>query len=183
MLRLYTYCMEEENHAAAMMSSLGRKGQILAAGSAAYREYVTAEILSGHATAEAIGLSATDFYTLNVLALSGPLTAGRLAQRTGLTTGATTRMIDRLESEGFVRRLPDRTDRRRVIVETLPDRDADIDAALQPVRLAMFEVFKQFDADQLQVIFDYFAAATPALVAAIEKLRRKGTDGGGGSPQ
>ncbi|MGA2266040.1 MAG: hypothetical protein ABSH10_06365, partial [Phycisphaerae bacterium] len=73
--------MEEENHAAAMMSSLGRKGQILAAGSAAYREYVTAEILSGHATAEAIGLSATDFYTLNVLALSGPLTAGRLAQR------------------------------------------------------------------------------------------------------
>ena len=157
-----------------MMSDLGKKGQILAAGSAAYREYVTAEILTGHATAEAIGLNATDFYTLNVLALSGPLTAGELAQRAGLTTGATTRMIDRLESEGFVRRVPDQADRRRVIVETLPDRDSDINAALEPARLAMFDVFKKFNAGQLRVIFDYFAAATPALIAAIEELRRKG---------
>jgi DNA-binding MarR family transcriptional regulator len=110
----------------------------------------------------------------HVLALAGPLTAGELAQRTGLTTGATTRMIDRLESEGFVRRVPDQADRRRVIVETLPDRDSDINAALEPARLAMFEVFKKFDAGQLRVIFDYFAAATPALIAAIEELRRKG---------
>jgi DNA-binding MarR family transcriptional regulator len=79
----------------------------------------------------------------HVLALAGPLTAGELAQRTGLTTGATTRMIDRLESEGFVRRVPDQADRRRVIVETLPDRDSDINAALEPARLAMFEVFKK----------------------------------------
>ncbi len=164
------------------MKSRREEDKLLVAGTAAYREYVTAQVLNGHASAEAIGLNATDFYTLNVLALSGALTAGQLAKRTGLTPGATTRMIDRLEAAGFVRRVRDCADRRRVIVEAISDRDGDIDAALGPVRLAMFEVFKRFDADQLRVLFDYFAAATPALVAATEELRQRGNPGRGERP-
>ena len=55
---------------------------------------------------------------------SGAATAGKLSDLMGLTTGAVTRVIDRLEQAGYVRRVPDPTDRRRVIVELVPDRIA-----------------------------------------------------------
>ena len=53
---------------------------------------------------------------------TGPITAGELAERTGLTTGAITGVIDRLEKAGFVRRVKDPDDRRRVIIEPLAER-------------------------------------------------------------
>ncbi len=54
---------------------------------AVYRRYLSAVVLHGQAAAEAVGLNPTDLYALNLLALSGPLTSGELAERTGLTTG------------------------------------------------------------------------------------------------
>jgi DNA-binding MarR family transcriptional regulator len=147
------------------------RDRLLAKGSVVYREYVSAEILNGLATAEAVGLNATDFHSLNIVALAGPLTAGQLARRIGLTTSATTRMIDRLEQARFVRRVRNPADRRQVIVELRPDRQAEIDAALGPVRSRLFEVFQRFDAEQVRVLLAYFEQAAPALVAAAEELR------------
>jgi DNA-binding MarR family transcriptional regulator len=145
-------------------------------GSAAYRRYITAEVLHGHATAEAAGLNATDFFCLNLLSLSGPLTAGQLAQQTGLTTGATTRMIDRLERGGFVRRGRDAADRRQVIVEACDyDRRDDIDAVLEPARRRMQAVFQRYTAQEVRVLVDYFTHAAPALLAAVEDLRDRVT--------
>src|SRR5690606_6880522 len=71
------------------------------------------------AVAESVGLSLTDLRYLH-LVTEGPVTAGDLARRTGLTTGAVTRVIDRLQRAGFVRRAADPSDRRRVIVEPVP---------------------------------------------------------------
>jgi len=141
-------------------------------GSAAYRRYVSAEVLHGHATAEAAGLNATDFFCLNLLSLSGPLTAGQLAQQTGLTTGATTRMIDRMERGGFVRRGRDAADRRQVIVDVSPAAErGEIDAALEPARRRMRAVFQRYTAQEVRVLVDYFTHAAPALLAAVEDLR------------
>jgi DNA-binding MarR family transcriptional regulator len=142
-------------------------------GSVAYRQYVSAEALSGHATAAAIGLNATDFFCLNLLSLAGALTAGQLAQRTGLTTGAATRMIDRLESAGFVRRDRDPTDRRQVVVQVTGGREKELDAVLEPVRRRMYAVFRRYDSEQVGVLFDYFTHAAPALLAAVEELRHR----------
>lgn len=128
-------------------------------------------MLSGHATAEAVGLNATDFFCLNLLALGGPFTAGQLAQRTALTTGATTRMLDRLEERGFVRRDRSLRDRRQVRVEASGERQDDIDAALAAVRRHMYAVFQHYDADEVRVLMDYFARAAPALLAAVEELQ------------
>ena len=61
---------------------------------------------------------------------------GRVGELTALTTGATTRLIDRLEQAGFVRRVPDPADRRRVIVEAAADRATAVQQAFDPVDAA-----------------------------------------------
>src|SRR3954469_22481009 len=73
------------------------------------------------AVADALGLNRTDMRCADVLDREGPVTAGRLAEATGLTSGAITTAIDRLERAGIARRRPDPGDRRRVLVEIEPD--------------------------------------------------------------
>jgi DNA-binding MarR family transcriptional regulator len=103
------------------------------------------------------------------------MSAGELARRTGLTTGATTRLIDRLENAGLVRRVR-ATDRRQVIVELSGERLPEIDHAIEPAQRRLLEVFQGFDANEIQTIFTYFAKATTALVAAVEELSARPGD-------
>ena len=72
--------------------------------------------LLGQMSAERIGINVTDLNCLNIVALTGSMTAGDLARATGLTTASITGVLDRLEEGGFVRRERDPHDRRRVIV-------------------------------------------------------------------
>jgi DNA-binding MarR family transcriptional regulator len=72
--------------------------------------------LLGQVSAERIGINVTDLNCLNIVALTGPMTAGDLAKQTGLTTASITGVLDRLEEGGFIRRERDPKDRRRVIV-------------------------------------------------------------------
>jgi DNA-binding MarR family transcriptional regulator len=71
--------------------------------------------------AERLGVNRTDLHCLNIIENSGGLTAGELSADAGLTTGAVTGVIDRLERAGYARRLPDPADRRRVKVEVTPE--------------------------------------------------------------
>jgi DNA-binding MarR family transcriptional regulator len=73
------------------------------------------------AVADAIGINRTDMRCLDVIQREGPVPAGRLADETGLTTGAITTVLDRLERAGYARRVRDPDDRRRVLVEVTPD--------------------------------------------------------------
>jgi DNA-binding MarR family transcriptional regulator len=152
----------------------GPRRDLLGRGHVAFRRYLTAEIIMAHVTSQALGLAAADFFGLNIVSLRGPVTAGDLAQATGLTSGATTRMIDRLEAAGFVRRVHDTSDRRRVLVEVATDRLAEIDAVLEPNRRRMAEVFLRYTDHELNVLFDYFERATPALIAAASELQARG---------
>src|SRR5436190_18502319 len=68
------------------------------------------------AAARALGINRTDGRCLDIIDREGPVTAGRLAQASGLTTAAVTAVIDRLEKAGYARRLSDPADRRRVLV-------------------------------------------------------------------
>lgn len=70
--------------------------------------------------AERLGVSRTDLHCLNAIENSGGLTAGQLAAEAGLTSGAVTGVVDRLERAGFARRVPDPEDRRRVKLEVTP---------------------------------------------------------------
>ena len=74
----------------------------------------------GQTVAIRFGLSESDIQTIEALVEMGASTAGRLSELTGLTSGAVTRVVDRLERAGYVRRVPDPADRRRVFVEVVP---------------------------------------------------------------
>ncbi len=67
--------------------------------------------------ADRLGVNRTDLHCLNAIENAGGLTAGELAAEVGLTSGAVTGVVDRLERAGFARRVPDPADRRRVKVE------------------------------------------------------------------
>nr|WP_236715062.1 MarR family transcriptional regulator [Nonomuraea pusilla] len=135
-----------------------------------YRRYLSAVMLHGHASAKACDLGATDLYALNVLELSGPMTPGELGARTGLTTGPTTRLIDRLEQAGYVRRVPASDDRRKVIVEPV-GKPAGLDQVMAPARQKVGEILAGYSPEQLDVLFDYFDRAARAYEEAADVLR------------
>lgn len=118
-----------------------------------------AKLASNFAAAESVGLNSTDLGSLCLLLLHGPTPAGRLAQLTGLTSGAVTGVIDRLETSGYVRREPDPGDRRRVIV--VPDASR-VERVLFPhfssIRpAATTEFFDRYTAVELAAIADFLA--------------------------
>jgi DNA-binding MarR family transcriptional regulator len=78
--------------------------------------FIASVVLNNHAMAQRIGLGPTDSQFMTLLGMHGPLTPGRLAELTGLTSGTVTGVVDRLEKAGFVRRDRDAGDRRKVIV-------------------------------------------------------------------
>ena len=92
----------------------------------------TATVMFHQAIADRLGLNVTDHKCMDLLLINGPLSAGQLAEMTGLTTGAITAVIDRLEQAGFARREHDFRDRRRVTVQVIPKRCRDIERLFEP---------------------------------------------------
>ena len=109
----------------------------------------------GQTVAIRFGLSESDIETLEALIDMGASTAGRLSELTGLTSGAVTRVIDRLEQAGFVRRVADPADRRRVIVEAIPEKVAAVQATLNRVGSASADEIGRYTDAQLSLITDF----------------------------
>jgi DNA-binding MarR family transcriptional regulator len=86
----------------------------------AVRAYQTAVDNFDQAMADHIGLNRTDARCADLIDQAGGMTAGELAKAAGLTTGAVTAVIDRLEKAGIAQRIADPTDRRRVRIEATP---------------------------------------------------------------
>ena len=109
----------------------------------------------GQTVAIRFGLSESDVEALELLVDTGAATAGRLAELMGLTTGAITRVVDRLEQAGYVRRVPDPTDRRRVIVELVPEKMAGIQAAMAGYGEKSASELGRYSDAELAVINDF----------------------------
>jgi len=109
----------------------------------------------GQTVAIRFGLSESDIETLETLIDVGASTAGRLSELTGLTSGAVTRVIDRLEQAGYVRRVPDPADRRRVIVEVVPEKVAAVESTLGRIGQASAEEIGRYTDAQLALINDF----------------------------
>ena len=102
--------------------------------------------------ADKSGLSPTDLETLGFLEQEGPVTAGRLAQLSGLTTGAVTRLIDRLEAAKYVRRRDDPGDRRRVVVELNRARLKEFAPFYDPMREDSVRILERYSEKELELI-------------------------------
>src|SRR5712692_1923719 len=92
------------------------------------RRHSTAVVLFHHAVAERLGIGPTDHKCLDLLRERGPMTGSELAALTGLTTGAITGVVARLERVGYLRREPDPHDRRQQILNPARERVRDIHA-------------------------------------------------------
>lgn len=125
------------------------------------------------AIADEVGLGATDQKTLFLLRGLGPLTAGEIAQHTGLTTASVTNLIDRLEHKGFVRRVRDTADRRRVIVEPVAARLAELDRTFGQIQTSFDSLLDTFSDEQLATIVDFLHRANAYSRAMLDGLAKR----------
>ncbi|HVX20162.1 MAG TPA: MarR family transcriptional regulator [Acidimicrobiales bacterium] len=137
----------------------------------ALREYLGAADQYEEAVADRMGLSRTDLRCVDLLHRRGTMTAGALAVASGLTTGAVTFLIDRLEARGMVRRRRDPTDRRRVLVEMVDAAAQQGFALHQPMIADMRALVQRYKLDELAVIRDFLTQARQVYEAHAPLLR------------
>src|SRR5258707_2287093 len=125
-----------------MSSFPGERTEIIEALSLSVRKVIVETVLLFDTLASQIGVNATDMQCLNILDYEGPVPAGRLAELTGLTTGAITVAIDRLEKAGYVQRVRDPHDRRRLVIQQIPHDGLDVFGAIDQ---AWQEVWSQYN--------------------------------------
>jgi DNA-binding MarR family transcriptional regulator len=107
------------------------------------------------AVAQMLGVNRTDLRVMDILERVGPVTAGRLAELSSLSTGAVTALIDRLEGAGYVRRDRDPADRRRVIVDVDRERMRDCGWVYEWVVDESVRRMAGMSDDQLRVVLDF----------------------------
>jgi DNA-binding MarR family transcriptional regulator len=132
------------------------------------------------ALADRLGLNATDLRCLELVMLEPDVTPGRLAEATGLTSGAVTGVLDRLEKAGYVRREADPGDRRRIVVRLLAGRGRDVAAQLEPLDRQTDELLARYEPRQRVAIEAFVADSAELLARETARLRvasRGGFDG------
>jgi DNA-binding MarR family transcriptional regulator len=133
------------------------------------------------AAAAYFGVNRTAMRCMEVLDRVGQLTAGEVAAQTGLTSGAVTAMLDRLELADLVQRLPDASDRRRVLVQ-LTSKARQIAVEIYGPLSEVMTEFERFSDDELGLIADFLRLATRTLerhANRVEQLRLERAEGGG----
>ena len=125
--------------------------------------------------AERLGVNRTDLHCLNIIENSGGLTAGELADEAGLTTGAVTGVIDRLERAGYARRVSDPADRRRVKLEVTPKFYSRANKIWGPMA-ADWEsrLSRRFTAEELELVTEFVRATNQLSRRHLERLRKMG---------
>ena len=124
------------------------------------------------AVADYAGISSSDLECLDFLNLEGRATAGRLAEVTGLTTGAITGVIDRLEKAGFVKRERDEQDRRKVFIVLIPQNIARIGALYMHMQQAMLKNWESYSDDELRLLLRFATQGYETMLAAAEELKK-----------
>lgn len=160
-----------------MTLSSGRTRQeLFAALSEAMRRASAQGVLFGQAVAERLGLSQTDLESLDLVHLGGRVTAGELARATGLTTGAVTGVVDRLEKAGYVVRERDPADRRKVYVRAVPERIGEIQALYEPMERAWMGELETYTEDELKLLVDFARRSHRVMVEQTARLRAGAAD-------
>lgn len=128
-------------------------------------------VLFHHALAERLGLGPTDLKCYDLLREQGAMTGSNLAALTGLTTGAITGVVARLEGAGFVRRAADPRDGRKQILSPVTTRAHDIHAGFQRLHEELAAVLDQYDVRGLAIVADFLSRTTALLHREIAQLR------------
>lgn len=133
-----------------------------------------ATILMHEAIARSAGLAGVDHKYLGLILRQGPLTAGELASLTGLTTGAVTAMIDRLEEQKLVSRQLDETDRRKVwIVANKAKAKKLFEPSHTRLKAEVEKLVSTYSKKEVQLIAGYLRASIDIMQAFTDELNKK----------
>jgi DNA-binding MarR family transcriptional regulator len=138
-----------------------------------HRDMSTETIMFHQNVADALGLHITDHKCLDLIRQYGAMPAGRLAELTGLTTGAITGIIDRLEKAGYVRRANDPKDRRRTIVEPTQNKkwERKIESIFIPFHERMHKLLSSYSESELDFLLDVSTKTVELTHEESKKLR------------
>jgi DNA-binding MarR family transcriptional regulator len=136
-----------------------------------FREMSIEAVMFHQALADELGLYITDHKCMDIIHRFGAMPAGRLGEMTGLTTGAITGMIDRLEKAGYVRRTNDPKDRRKTIVESIRNKKLErkIEMTFTPLHERMHKVLSSYSDNELTLLLD---AMTELIKQTSEESKR-----------
>ncbi|ANP56093.1 DNA-binding MarR family transcriptional regulator [Streptomyces griseochromogenes] len=135
---------------------------------------IAAHVIGQQELARRLGVNVTDLTCFAFVLEAGEnlLTAGDLAARAHVTTGAVTGILNRLERAGYVIRRPDPSDRRRVRVAAVPAAVTRVEAVYAGHYKRLTDLFADYDPAELAVITDWFTRATSLAHEYLEKLNR-----------
>lgn len=135
------------------------------------------------AVADALGLNRTDMRLVDLLDREGRATAGELAAQSGLTTGAITTALDRLEEAGYARRVRDAADRRRVFVELAPGVRERAGAFYAEHARVAEALYRRYSEQEIELLLEFVRRGrmfnerkAAELEATLAESRRRGRD-------
>ena len=135
------------------------------------RENSRLSMVFRYAIAERLGLTVSDLECLDYLADVGSATAGQVAERTNLTTGAVTSMLRRLQQAGYVTAERDPADRRRVIVTLRPERAAELDRPYERFAERAERLIEGYSVEELGLLVRHFGRMQAMYLAELDHLR------------
>ncbi|WP_327035191.1 MarR family transcriptional regulator [Micromonospora ureilytica] len=135
------------------------------------RETSRLSVVFRYAIAERLGLTVSDLECLDYLADVGSATAGQVAERTNLTTGAVTSMLRRLQQAGYVTAERDPADRRRVIVTLRPERVAELRRPYERFAERAGRLIEGYRVEEVMLLVRHFDRMQAMYLAELDHLR------------
>jgi len=127
--------------------------------------------IADQVVADYLGLNRTDTRCLDIIERLDGVSAGRLASEAGLSTGAVTTVLDRLERAGYARRVQDPADRRRVLVELTPAARHELQELYAPLADATMRQLEGYTTDEVSLVRDFMRDNRRLNEAHAERVR------------
>lgn len=134
------------------------------------REYGIGSVLFRHVIGEKLGVNVTDMECLGLIFLKGLATPSELGRYVGLSSGATTAMLDRLEKSGLIERRPNPNDRRSVHIVVVHQTASKIGPWFASLREAQDKIVSSYSESELELLADFFKRSVVMWEEEREKL-------------
>lgn len=119
------------------------------------RTFTTSAVLAANSIAQKVGMGMNELKCAEFLVRIGPMSAGKLAEMAGLTTGAITGIVDRLEKAGWAKRVADPNDRRRVIIHPGPQETETVDGLYNAYMDSLTNLLADYSDDELVLMTEF----------------------------
>jgi MarR family transcriptional regulator, organic hydroperoxide resistance regulator len=137
------------------------------------RQLISNAILNNQNIADSLGLQLSDMQCLGVLELMGSVTPGKLAESTALSTGGVTVMLDRLQKAGYIKRVPNPTDRRSVLIQVNPKQIAKLNPFYSGITARLEALYSTMTLEELEIAKTFLSRLTAARPQPPKTTRKR----------